>query len=193
MLNVIKDQTKIIQQWYIDNNLELNYDKTKYQIFHKSSDHIPPEHVNRPLILESGHEIEQVECFKYLGVELDSTLSFKAHYDSVIKRVSSNLGYMYGLKRYLTSKVMLIMLNCHVHSIMDYCLDLWATHTDPQLNNIQKKVDHYLISYYLPVIAKKHRSHKSRYYKDFRHKINVAEIRKKCNLLTLPHTFPYVF
>lgn len=56
-----------------------------------------PEYVNRPLTLESGYEIEQLKYFKYLGVELDSTLSIKAHYDSVIKRVLINISNLYEI------------------------------------------------------------------------------------------------
>lgn len=85
---------------------------------------IPEKYVNSPLILDSGHEIDQVSCFKYLGVELDSSLNFKQHFDSVNKRISGNLGYLYGLKRYLNDKVMSIMLNSHVHSMADYCIDI---------------------------------------------------------------------
>lgn len=144
---------------YTKNNLSLNYDRTKYQIFHKVNHPIPSVYVNRPLSLDSGHVIEQVTSFKYL--------------------------YLYGLKRYLTDIVMQIMLNSHVNSISDYCIDIWATLTTPQLVTIQNKVDRFLVNFYLPAIAKKIRLHKSQYYKDFRHNINIVELHTKCKSLTL--------
>lgn len=36
LIEVLKSQTILIQQWYEDNNMTLNYDKTKFQIFCKN-------------------------------------------------------------------------------------------------------------------------------------------------------------
>ena len=41
-----------------------------------------------------GNEIEQVINFKYLGLMLDQTLSFNAHIEYLMKKVTKNLPYV---------------------------------------------------------------------------------------------------
>ncbi len=184
MMDRIKIEADKVQQWYAKNNMNINYVKTKYQIFHKPQTSIPEQYCNAPLKLNNGQSIEQVSCMKYLGIYVDSTLNFKSHYEYVLKRVSANLGYLYGIKRYLFDNVMIIMINSHIHSLIDYCVDLWAVQTQDQLNVIQKKIDTFLVNFTLPSFAKKMKYVKHK-CKNIRAKLNVSELRLKFNLLTL--------
>ncbi len=95
--------------------------------------------------------------FSVLEIIRIITLSFRDHFEQVQKKVSSNIGFMYGIKRYLTDKVMTKLLNCHVHTIIDYGITIWATLPDSQLLRLQRKIDQYLVNFYLPIIAKKQR------------------------------------
>lgn len=132
-------QIDSIIKWYDDNNMKINFDKTKYQIFHKCKDPLPPKYCNLPLILNGGQEIEQVTCFKYLGVHIDSVLGFNVHYQSVLNRVSSNLGCIFSVKRYLTDKLLSIFISCYIHSIIDYGINIWGVKTNLQFDAIQKR------------------------------------------------------
>ena len=86
---------------------------------------------------------------------MDPSLSFKSHYNHVLDKTSNKLNYLYGIKRYITTNTMKVMLNADVHSVSDYCLDIWAIQTDNMLTKIQDKVDRFIINYNIPVIAKK--------------------------------------
>jgi hypothetical protein len=184
IIQSITVQANVIQQWYDNNNMKLNYDKTKYQIFYKSVCKIPTNFINTPIILGNNQQIEQVQLYKYLGIYFDNSLTFKDHFNHVMKRVSSSLGYLYGIKRQLTEKVMIIMINCHVHCIIDYCVSIWAVQSDALLSSIQSKVDSFLRNYFLPSIAKKIRK-KKKVFKVFKSRIDICELRRKCNMLTL--------
>lgn len=184
MMKIIFDQANAVQKWYDDNNLSINYTKTKFQIFCKPNCVIPPEFTS-PILLNNGQSIEYVHTFKYLGVMLDSNLNFRDHFNAVTKKVSQSLGYLHGLKRHLTDKVMAIMINSHIHSIMDFCIDIWAIQTDAQLDSIQHKVNSFLVKFMFPSLAKKFRHKKHSRFKINKQAIKINELLCKCNLLTI--------
>jgi hypothetical protein len=99
-----------------------------------------------------------------------------------MNRVSGGLSYLYGIKRYLTEHVITIMTNCNIHSIMDYGIETWAIMPSDQLNLIQKKVDSFICTYYLPIICKKAKRHKMTRGQV---KINLNDVRTKLNLFTI--------
>jgi hypothetical protein len=184
MMDRLKIEADKVQQWFMNNNMNINYVKTKFQIFHKPGTFIPEKYCKSSITLSNGQQIEQVSCMKYLGILFNCTLSFKEHYNSVMTRVSANLGYLYGIKRYLTTNMMSIMISCHVHSIIDYCVDIWAVHTNDQLFKIQSKIDTFIVNFMLPSVAKKMKFVKCK-FKNIKSKINAHDLRAQLNLLTL--------
>jgi hypothetical protein len=60
-----------------------------------------------------------------------------------------------GVKRYLSTKAMCSMINAYVHSITDYCIDIWTVHSDVKLCKIQALIDRFLLNYFFPSIVKK--------------------------------------
>lgn len=185
MTNILKTQMNAIQKWYHDNNMLINYDKTKYQIFHKSKDPLPQKYCNNPLIIDD-HIIEQVTSFKYLGVHLDSNLNFRTHYVSVLSRVSCNIGFLYGIKRYLTDKLLSIFISCHVHSIIDYGINIWGVKTEVQLNVIQKKINSLLVNFFFTSYSKNLRKQKkSAKFQDIITSIDYNQLLSRANLLSI--------
>ena len=72
------------------NKLSLNISKTKYIVFAKQNKCIP--NVN---IRINNSPIERVHCFNFLGISIDSTLSWKYHVEnSVIKLLSALVYYL---------------------------------------------------------------------------------------------------
>ena len=60
-------------------------------------------------ILFNGHAIEWVEEFKYLGLTITNKMSFCAHINNVVNRISRFVGTFYGL-RYVLPRCILNML-----------------------------------------------------------------------------------
>ena len=69
----LMDQLLTVKGWYQCNKLSLNLDKTKVMIFGTPGTLMKMSDVNLP-------NIEKVDCFKYLGLKLDSQLNFSAHH-----------------------------------------------------------------------------------------------------------------
>lgn len=177
----LKDQCAKISKWYDDNNMFLNYSKTKFQIFNKAQD-------RRTLLANleiDGHEIERVSEFRYLGVIFDSNLSFLAHYKSVLCKVSGRLKYLYGLKRLLSEQVMKILVNCYVITVIDYGLEFWGI-CDSKLATLQKKLDSFLLCYFLPTLWRK--SNRKKQTPVF----NNLELLDKCNFLPISEKRDYL-
>lgn len=182
MFSVLKNQAEDIQKWYEKNNMKINYEKTKLQIFHKPKDPISDKYNNMSLVLNNNNVISQVKVFRYLGVDFDSNLSFNSHFDNVSKKVSNNIGYLNGFRRYLTDNVMTTMVNCYVHSIIDYSLEFWAVLPDNKLKTLQSKIDNFIVNFHFPKFLSQTRFKcKSRK----RVTLNVNDLRDKCNFLTV--------
>lgn len=125
-----------------------------------------------------------VLTYKYLGLILDPSLNFKLHYQSVLARVCQRIKFLHGVKRVINEQAMKVIVNTHVHSVIDYCIDIWTVQKSSYLVKIQKIIDNFLISYYFPRLAKK-RAGKKLSLKSLRDKIVINQTRKDCNLLTL--------
>ena len=95
---------KYIYMWFCRNKLQVNAAKTKSLLFHSSRKN---QNDNTLLINLNGQEIEQVNCFKYLGLHVDPLLNFDAHIGALTKKsenpatVESALLYRYGTNQFL--------------------------------------------------------------------------------------------
>jgi hypothetical protein len=174
--------------WFNDNEMTVNFDKTKFMLFHHESDKID---INIPNININGIEIESVTKMKYLGLILDPHLNFNLHYDYVLKRVCQRVKFLYGIKRYLSQQAMCAMVNAHLHSVIDYCLDIWCVQNKTRLDSLQKKIDRFLISYNFPKLAKK-KCNRKKSYQSIRNSIDIVKIRTECNFLTVRERCDYV-
>ena len=78
---IMNKELKKLQEWLITNRLALNVSKTNFTIFS------PPNKPLKNITLRIRKKvIEQKEYVKYLGILIDSKLSFSQHIASIKKR-----------------------------------------------------------------------------------------------------------
>lgn len=88
--------------------------------------------------------IERVTQLKLLGVFIDSTLSWNAHIDYIVKKAAKRLYFLKVLKRSgLTSDHLLHFYVAVIRPILEYCSPVW-NHNLPQylsdkIESIQKR------------------------------------------------------
>ena len=86
-------ELNILSLWLNVNRLSLNIDKTNYIIFHPYN-----KPVKRHITIRINKKvINEKELIKYLGVLIDSSLSWKYQISDISKTISRAIGIMYKL------------------------------------------------------------------------------------------------
>ena len=84
-----------------------------------------------------GHILELQDCTKYLGVDIQSSLSWKNHIDWISKKANSMLGF---LRRNLRSCKEDTKANAYftmVRSNLEYCSSVWNPHHKDQVHKVE--------------------------------------------------------
>ena len=99
---VINRELRELDTWLIVNRLSLNIAKTKFLVFHP---------YNKPMkqkITLKIHKkaISETEYIKYLGIMVDSTLSWNIHIDKISKTISRATGLLYKIRPFVNNKIL---------------------------------------------------------------------------------------
>jgi len=151
-------------------------------LFHKSHDtKIGPV----PALLLNGVAFQRVYQFRYIGVFLDPHLSFMNHFASVKSRLSSSIGKVQSVKRYVAESTMNIMFNAYVFSIYDYCMEVWCVQPDTELIRIQSKINRFLLCYTYPTFFKKYKRAPTSHSLHSCQVFNLNQVLLKFNMLSV--------
>ncbi len=83
-------------------------------------------------------EIERVKSFKYLGVYPDEVMTYTEHVSKVVKKISSKIGGLSKVVRYVTLDYRKLLFNTIVLPHFDYCSQVWCNSTKSVLDPIIK-------------------------------------------------------
>ena len=125
--------------WLNVNRLSLNIDKTNFIIFHPFN---KPSKQNVTIKINKK-ALNETEGIKYLGVIIDSSLSWKHHILCITKKISRSIGIMYKLRPFLPLKVMKNVYYSLIYSHIVYAIEVWGSAFKTELNKIvvlQKRV-----------------------------------------------------
>ena len=129
----INDELQNISIWLKSNKLSLNTNKTKCMIFHNIQ-----KKVDQPEIKLNGKQIETVSSFNYLGILLDTALTFKNHISRLTATLSKTIGSLNLIKKSVSENILLQIYNSLIHSKLCYGILVWG-HKSYKLNKIQKR------------------------------------------------------
>ena len=96
---IAREELPILINWLNTNRLSLNVKKTQIMVFGKHRNKEFKIFINDKL-LETVHET------KFLGILLDSQLSWKAQLNSITKKVAKTIGIISRAKQFLTKKTL---------------------------------------------------------------------------------------
>ncbi len=132
---VLNNELSNIKAWLDKHKLKLNIQTTIYVIFGS----LKRLHKVGQMMIEIGHEeIERVKSFKYLGVYLDEVMTYKEHVSKVVKKISSRIGVLSEVVRYVTLDYRKLLFNTIVLPHFDYCSQVWSNSTKSVLDPIIK-------------------------------------------------------
>lgn len=103
--------------WYQGNNLSRNVSKTKELVI----DFMKHGGVYVPISIK-GAEVEIVECFKFLGVNITNDLSGTNHIDMKAEMAHQHLYFLMRLRKFGTSPVTYKLLQMYIESILLSCI-----------------------------------------------------------------------
>ena len=124
--------------WLNVNRLLLNIDKTNFIVFHPYNKPIK----KRITIKINNKAIKEKEYIKYLGVLIDSTLSWKQHVSNISKKIPRSIGIMYKLRPFLPLNALKNVYYSLIYSHIVYAIEVWGFTFKTEMDKIlilQKK------------------------------------------------------
>ena len=92
-----------------------------------------------------------VNSAKYLGVTIDSKLSFNQHVNNICKRANSALGFLRRNFNNSPRKVKADLYLIYIKPILEYAVPVWALHTRYLINkleSVQRRATRFVMSDY---------------------------------------------
>ena len=129
LFNIINTELMKVSNWFKLNKLSLNIEKTNYIIFGRKRK--LPENFR---ILIDNIEISNVDVTKFLGVTIDSNLTWKSHLNRVSNVIARNIGVINKLKSVFPFHILFTLYNTLVLPYLTYCNITWAITVDKFTN-----------------------------------------------------------
>ncbi len=122
-------EPKKINTWLIV--YRLNVKKTNFAAFHPFN-----KPIKKIITLEFNRiAIKEAQHIKYLGVILDSSLSWKQHILKISKSISNFCGIIYGIRPFVNN-ILTMLYNSLICSRLNYVAEVWTLTTKTLLNYI---------------------------------------------------------
>ena len=90
-------------------------------------------------MLFGNETIEWVEEFKYLGLLLNSQMSFSSHIDKVCTRVSQYIGVFYNLNKFLPRDVLLLLYHAFILPHLTLHIVIWGAAAEVHIGKLRIK------------------------------------------------------
>ena len=115
---------KVIHNWLKVNKVTLNVNKTKYIIL---SNRYRLNNLSHEFELKVEHQIlEQEQCYRYLGLNIDETLSWGTQVEYIKENISAGIAVLKRTRTLVPRKTLLLMYNALVQPYFDYCNEVWG-------------------------------------------------------------------
>jgi len=120
-----------LNKWFNVNKLCLNIDKTCYSVFG-----VPDCDKASIKLKLNGLELQQVESTKYLGIIIDSHLTWEKHIDFLYKRIIKFTSIFYKIRNYLPNEVKKMIYFALIHSHLNYGVEIYGNCCQTYINKL---------------------------------------------------------
>ena len=119
-LEHLREDMLKIACWCNGNNLTMNLDKTKYQIFPRNT-HVDMNELSENCIIKGGQAgLKEVKLYKYLQDEIDNFLTMKQHANNLIKLGSHKLSMLRHVRKMIMMQAALMIFKSVFLGVLDY-------------------------------------------------------------------------
>ena len=120
--NVLGDNLLSLSNWLIVNKLSLHLGRTESILF--GTKHMLSKHLK--LAISCGnHVITSKTVIRYLGVDLEQTLSSTAIVENILKKGNSRLTFLYRQAKYLNTRSRKLLTSALILCHFDYACSAW--------------------------------------------------------------------
>lgn len=120
MEQIVNRELAEISEWFVQNKLSLNTEKTNFMLIHKKT-HIPD------ITLQlNGTDLKKKEQIKYLGVTIDQKLNWKIHINNCILKLNKCLWAITKLRRYTSLSTLKLVYFALAYPHLQYCISTWG-------------------------------------------------------------------
>jgi hypothetical protein len=121
--------------WFQSNFLSLNRDKTHLAVLNKKNYEIKMQ------IITSNTIITNINNTKFLGLIIDSTLSWKVHITALTSKLNKACYAIRAIKPFMSLEAMKMIYYSYVHSVISYGIINWGnSHFSDSIFKIQKRI-----------------------------------------------------
>ena len=135
---IVNRELRKVRKWLEANRLALNIDKTNFVLFHSSQRNLT-EHI----VLKIGNKkLKRESHVRFLGVLLDSTLSWKFHISELSKKLARTAGLFYKIRHYSPQDTLMLLYHAIFAPFLTYGVSVWRLTYPSMLDSIsalQKK------------------------------------------------------
>src|SRR6218665_3296751 len=125
LFQIINTELKLVADWFRENRLTVNFDKTSYIIF--KSYKKARDCFNLGDVCINEINLTQVRSTKFLGVFVDQHLDWKEHINYISAKVARNVGILTRAFRLLPKTARIKLYYAIVFPYLSYCNIVWAS------------------------------------------------------------------
>ena len=134
----INSELANVHIWLSANKLSLNIEKSNFVIFHPVQKRIPKQ----VILCINNQSLTEENCIRYLGVYIDSNISWKSHINYIAKKIKRSIDILSKLCYFLNTKTLLSLYYTLLEPFFNFCVIAWGNayqSTLQPLSNLQKK------------------------------------------------------
>lgn len=132
MIDSINEEMIHVVSWLKANKLTLNVDKTHFMIFAPAR----KKYDTTANIIVQNCSIKQVHCTKFLGVIIDSNLTWKNHISYISNKIAKNIGVLCRGRRVFNNDTMVTLYNSLILPYLTYCIHIWGSACKIYVNKV---------------------------------------------------------
>ena len=129
---IINKELNCLFEWLCANRLSLNVSKTEFIVFR------PPKKslMSRIVLKLNGTKIFESPKIKYLGIILDSQLTWKYHIHELSKKLNRAVGMLYKIRDFCTQTVLRSLYFSLFNSHLVYGIPVWGNCDDRYMSKL---------------------------------------------------------
>ena len=113
----VSEDLGVLLKWCINNKLTININKTKNMLF--GTRNMLKRGVRNDILI-NGTKVQYVNHFNYLGIKLDSSLTFELHATECLRMVAHKLYLLGRMRKYISTEQAITIYKSKIVPYFDY-------------------------------------------------------------------------